>query len=82
MFCMAGIAGRVPGIMDKTRSASRILAIDGCDLDCTKKCLQLAGFDAFEHLRVTNVGFEKGKTQITDQSIDTVAQTGSRLLGR
>jgi uncharacterized metal-binding protein len=80
MFCLAGIGGRVQGIMDKTGAASRILAIDGCELDCTKKCLQEAGFDTFEHFRVTEAGFEKGKTQITEQSISVVAETGSALL--
>ena len=45
MFCLAGIGGRVPGIMKMTESASMILAVDGCELDCVKKCLNLAGFE-------------------------------------
>jgi len=39
MFCLAGVGGRVKGIMDKTGDASEILAIDGCQLDCAKKHL-------------------------------------------
>ena len=44
MFCLAGIGGRVSGIMESTRGAAQILAIDGCSLDCTKLCLEEAGF--------------------------------------
>ena len=50
MFCMAGLAGQVKPIMEKTRSASKILAIDGCPLNCVKSGLNAAGFTTFEHL--------------------------------
>jgi uncharacterized metal-binding protein len=81
MFCLPGVGGRVEPIMQKTRSASKILAIDGCNLDCAKKTLELAGFTTFEHLRVTNVGMEKGKAPVNDQNIDVVVQAGASLLG-
>ncbi len=61
MFCLTGIGGRVPGIMDKTRAATHVLAIDGCPLDCAKKTLEQAGFTKFAHVRVTDLGMEKGK---------------------
>jgi len=47
MFCLAGIGGRVSGIMETTRSAAAVLAIDGCTLDCARKCLEQAGLDGF-----------------------------------
>jgi len=37
MFCLAGIGGRVSGIMASTEAAAKMLAIDGCPLDCAKK---------------------------------------------
>ena len=36
MYCLAGIGGRVAGILKTTEEAEKILAIDGCPLDCTK----------------------------------------------
>lgn len=36
MFCLAGIGGRVPGIMKTTQAAEAILAIDGCPLNCVR----------------------------------------------
>ena len=44
MFCTAGIGGRVSGIMKTTEAAAKILAIDGCPLDCVRKSLEEAGF--------------------------------------
>ena len=44
MFCTVGIGGRVSGIMKTTESAGKILALDGCGMDCVKNSLQQAGF--------------------------------------
>jgi uncharacterized metal-binding protein len=80
MFCLAGVGGRVSGIMKTTESASKILAIDGCELDCAKELLKQAGFTGFEHLRITDLGMQKGKTDITEQNIAKVAEQGASLL--
>ncbi len=80
MFCLAGIGGRVQGILDKTRAATRILAIDGCSLNCTKKTLEQAGFSKFAHVRVTDLGMEKGKAPVTDESVAVVADAAGRAL--
>jgi uncharacterized metal-binding protein len=81
MFCLTGIGGRVPGILDKTRAASRVLAIDGCSLDCAQKTLEQAGFTAFAHVRVTNLGMEKGQSPAMGQNIARVVEAASLLLG-
>ena len=74
MYCMAGIGGRVPGILKTTQDAEKILAIDGCPLDCTKLSLEEAGFTEFEHMQVADLGLEKGKSPATDENITTVVQ--------
>jgi uncharacterized metal-binding protein len=74
MYCLAGIGGRVSGILKTTQEAEKILAIDGCPLDCTKLSLEEAGFTEFEHMKVTELGLEKGKSPATDENIATVVQ--------
>ncbi len=74
MYCLAGIGGRVQGILKTTEEAEKILAIDGCPLDCTKLSLEEVGFAEFEHIKVTDLGLEKGKSPATDENIDTVVQ--------
>lgn len=73
MFCLAGIGGRVSGIIKSTEAAASILAIDGCALDCTKKSLEEAGLKNFNHLRLTDLGFEKGNTEVDTDAIAQVA---------
>ena len=82
MFCLAGIGGRVTGIMETTRAATAILVIDGCPLDCAKKTLEQAGFAEFEHIRLSDLDMEKGKTAATDEAVAKVVDLGkSRLVG-
>ena len=80
MFCLAGIGGRVPGILTTTQSAARILAIDGCPLNCAKNSLEQAGFKAYEHLQLADLGMEKGKTPPTTETIAKVATAGAEKL--
>lgn len=80
MFCLAGVGGRVGGIMKKTGEASDILAIDGCELDCAKSSLEQAGFGRFKHLRLTDLGMEKGKTPATEGNIVKVVAKGKELV--
>lgn len=80
MFCLAGIGGKVEPILKATKSASQILAIDGCALDCAKNCLEQAGFEDFRHLRITDMGMEKGKSPATDERVTEVADIVKDLL--
>lgn len=80
MFCMAGIGGRVPGIMATTESAAKILAIDGCPLNCVKNSLEQAGFTKYEHLQLADLGMEKGKTPATHEMIAKAAAAGAAKL--
>jgi uncharacterized metal-binding protein len=81
MYCLAGIGGHVPGILKTTEEAEKILAIDGCPLDCTKLSLEEAGFTEFEHIKVTDLDLEKGKSPATDENIATVVQAMLLKLG-
>jgi len=81
MFCLAGIAGKVELIDVNSREADRLLVVDGCDSDCAKKTMELGGFTGFIHLRVSDLGMEKGKTPVTEERIGTVAVKLRELLG-
>ena len=66
--------------MKMTQTASEILAIDGCELDCVKNCLRQAGFKQFDHFRVTDLGLEKGNTSVNDENIAKVAGRGKEMI--
>jgi uncharacterized metal-binding protein len=58
-FCLAGIGGHVPGMIESTKAGKMIVAIDGCPVACAKKTLEHAGFNIDEHVQVTGLGIEK-----------------------
>jgi uncharacterized metal-binding protein len=80
MACLAGIGGRVSGLMANAAAAPALLAIDGCPQDCARKTLELAGFSHVQHVRVTDLGFKKGQTPVTDETIRCVAAAATALL--
>ncbi len=82
MFCSVGIGGRVSGIMETTKSAEKILAIDGCPLNCVKNSLEKAGFANFAHVQIADLGLEKGKTPVTAENIDLVAAKCAEVLSK
>ena len=80
MYCLAGVGGRVEVIMASTGAAGRVLVIDGCQQECGRKTMELAGFQNFQHLRLADLGFEKGKTRVTAARVRAVAAKGAELL--
>jgi uncharacterized metal-binding protein len=80
MYCLAGVGGRVPGILTTTAAAGRILAIDGCALDCAKNTLEQAGFAASTHVRLSDMGLEKGKSPASEQNVAGVMAAGKAAL--
>lgn len=73
MFCLAGIGGRVSGIMKTTEAATKVVAIDGCPLNCARKSLEQAGFTEFTHVQLADLGFAKGESPVTEDRVASVA---------
>lgn len=78
--CLAGIGGDVSGIIQSTRSSSKIVVIDGCPVECAKKTLENKGFDGFFHIQLQQENFYKGKTQINDSNINKIVNKTKELL--
>lgn len=80
MSCLAGIGGRVSGLMASAKAAPALIAIDGCPQDCARKTLELAGYTGIRHLRVTDLGFNKGNAPATVEAVRKVAHAALALL--
>ncbi len=81
MYCLAGVGGKVPGMVEKTRFAERRVVLDGCSMDCGKHSLLGAGITEFDHVRLYEHGFEKGKTPVNDENISKVTKLVISTLG-
>ena len=51
-----------------------ILVLDGCSVDCGKKMLERAALENFKQIRMTDLGYTKGKTPVTDELVKEVYQ--------
>jgi len=80
MSCLAGIGGRVSGFMKSAEAASKILVIDGCDLNCAGHSLEEAGFRRFAHLSLGSLGMWKGETPPTEENVARAAAEAARRL--
>ena len=80
MFCLAGIGGRVSGIMKSTESASKVLVIDGCPLGCAKNCMNEAGFKDFEYINLSELGMQKASTEVSEKNIAVITEEASKKL--
>lgn len=80
MFCTVGIGGRVSDIMMTTESAEKILAIDGCPLNCVKNSLEKAGFNTFKHLQLADLGLEKCSSPANQDNISKVTAKAMEML--
>ncbi|MGB9587093.1 MAG: putative zinc-binding protein [Armatimonadota bacterium] len=74
MYCLAGIGGRLDVILENTKAAHKILAIDGCKLDCARRTLRQAGFEGFNHVRLNDLGFEKGESPVSEDNLKKVTE--------
>jgi len=59
MYCLAGIGAHDSVIVETTKAAKRVVAIDGCSTACAKRTLEHAGLMVTDHLEVTEEGVEK-----------------------
>lgn len=82
MYCLAGLGGNVAPIIANAKAAGKVLAIDGCNLDCAKKTLERVGIAVTAHLRMSDMGMEKGKTPANEANIATVVTTARSALAK
>jgi len=80
MACLAAVSARVEPILESAKRAGVVLAIDGCSIDCARTTLEAAGVAGSFHVRLDELGFEKGSSPVTEQAVETAAQKLRGLL--
>lgn len=81
MTCLAAMGAGHSGFVESAKAADENIVIDGCPISCGKRIFEQKGIP-FTHLKTTDFGVEKGKTQITDELVtDVQRQIAGKLLG-
>jgi uncharacterized metal-binding protein len=71
MKCLSMVAADNNGLIE-TLKTIETLVIDGCPVDCGRKIMEEAWLTNYQYVRLTDLGLVKGKTPVTDESIDKV----------
>lgn len=74
MYCLAGLGGHVPGIIDATKQAKKVIAVDGCPVLCARKMIEHVGINVDGHIILTEEGIEKtpGSLEIPDEQVNKI----------
>lgn len=76
--CLAAMGADLSGFLQSARSATRNVVLDGCKVSCGAKIFEKNGIP-FSHFIMTDFDVEKGKTAITGDLIEAVAE---RIAGK
>ncbi len=80
MCCIAAVGAAIPDIVETTRNAADILAIDGCEKECAKIILNQAGFFNIKHLQLETLGMKKGESPVTEERVEQSLIEARKLL--
>lgn len=71
MNCLAVVGAGIEKSIEDFKKKN-ILVIDGCPIDCGKRIMDINGFKNYHYMRVTDLGFVKGKSPVTNENIKIV----------
>lgn len=83
MYCLAGIGSHNQGMIESTKSADRIVVLDGCPTACAQKTAQHAGLTVTDWVCVTQNGVRKVHNfDIKPEEVDLIARRTRESLAR
>ncbi len=60
IMCLGGLPTKVKSVLGKTRAAKKVITVDGCPLECSRKIVEQAGFKPTKSIVLTrDIGMKK-----------------------
>lgn len=78
MKCLAFVSAGITEMIDSVKD-SNMLVIDGCPLDCGRITMEKNGLTNFCHMRLTDLGYEKGKTPASNEVIGKITEAAAQI---
>ena len=73
MYCLAGVASHIGGMLDSAACADYRIVIDGCAVACARKAMEHAGVQVDRAIVVTDLGIAKNHVfEWTAEQVDRV----------
>ena len=73
MTCLAAVGAHLSGFVESAKGAAENITIDGCGIACAKKILEHIGVNPKSYI-LTEMGYKKGATQVTDKTIEDIVK--------
>ena len=71
--CLAAVGADLTGFTASARAADKNIVIDGCPIACGKYIMENRNLE-YVHILLSEYGVEKGKTEITEELVNTLAE--------
>jgi len=71
MNCLAAVGAGIKTTIEAFQVAE-VLVLDGCAVNCGKKMFDSAGIQDYSYLRLTDLGYSKGKTPVETSALDAI----------
>lgn len=78
IYCLAGVASHLSGMVDSATSADSRIVIDGCAVACARKAMEHAGAQVDRAIVVTDLGI--AKNHIFEWSTDEIERVVTAIL--
>ncbi|MGA9047829.1 MAG: putative zinc-binding protein [Dehalococcoidia bacterium] len=59
IMCLGGLPTTVRPVLGKTRAAKKIITVDGCPFECSRKIVEQAGFKPISIMLTRDIGMKK-----------------------
>ena len=59
IMCLGGLPTNVKSVLGKTRAAKKIITVDGCPFECSRKIVEQAGFKPVSIILTRDIGMKK-----------------------
>lgn len=83
IYCLAGVAAHIDGMVESARGAKRLVALDGCQIACAKKAIEGAGLTVTDWICVTEEGIAKShQFKLDTKNIDLIARKTRESLAK
>ncbi len=70
-FCLAVFGAQIPNMIEMAKCADKIIAIDGCPVECAKKIINHLDVELpVEFINLKDYGFQKGEVNLNDVNFE------------
>ncbi|HEX2867755.1 MAG TPA: putative zinc-binding protein [Ignavibacteriales bacterium] len=81
MMCLARFSVDKAFAENTKQETEQVIVLDGCPINCAELTMKQNGINKFIHINTTDFHIVKGKTPVTEEKVNEIADHISALIG-